>query len=330
MNPARANGDYTLQPGREIIRFLDPQGDLLQTMTTADNQGYPAGIDQSRRFLFDNADIRGESVRLNQAYREVLGAHQYAPGVSRVLGEFLAAAVLLSGNLKFEGKLILQARSERQIPLLMVECNQALEVRAIARGAQEATATGFEQLLGGGQLAITIDPDQGNRYQGIVQLEENSLAQSLDAYFTHSEQLGTRLWLAADGNRAAGLLLQQLPEEQVTAADERAAQWENVCTLAATIVPGELLALEPSSLLHRLYHQEPVRLFEARPVACRCSCSRERTLNALSFLPKPEVIELLEELGSITMDCEFCNQQYRFTRDDLAGLLGDGRDRTLH
>ena len=299
-------------------------------MTTTDQPRSPGGIDQSRRFLFDNADVRGESVRLDRAYQEVLGAHQYAPGVSRVLGEFLAASVLLSSNLKFEGKLILQARSEGQIPLLMVECNQALEVRAIARGAQEATAEGFGPLLAGGQLAITIDPDRGNRYQGIVPLGERSLADSLDAYFTQSEQLGTRLWLAADGHCAAGLLLQQLPGEQVKTEEQRAAQWENACTLAATITPGELLSLDTTSLLHRLYHQEPVRLFDARPVACRCSCSRQRTLNALSALPKPEVLELLEELGCITMDCEFCNQQYRFTRDDLADLLGDERDRTLH
>ncbi len=299
-------------------------------MTLSDFPGDAGITDQSRRFLFDNADIRGESVQLEQAYREILAAHQYAPGVGRLLGEFLAASVLLSGNLKFEGKLILQARSEGQVPLLMAECNQALEVRAIARGAQQATAEGFEQLLTKGQLVITVDPDRGQRYQGIVPLLGDSLAHSLDAYFAQSEQLGTRLWLAADGQRAAGLLLQQLPAERVPEAEERAAQWEDACALAATTRPDELLALETPALLHRLYHQQPVRLFDARAVAFRCSCSRERTQNALSSLPKPELIDLLEELGCITMDCEFCSQQYRFTREDLADLLGDERDRTLH
>ena len=176
----------------------------------------PAGAgDRSLRFLFEQADIRGETVHLDDAYRDILAIHQYAPGVSRLLGEFLAASVLLSTTLKFEGKLILQARSEGEIPLLMVESNSALEIRAIARGAEQATSERFDRLLANGQLAITIDPEQGQRYQGIVPLVEDSLANSLDAYFRHSEQLGTRLWLAADGQRAAGLLLQQLPAELV-------------------------------------------------------------------------------------------------------------------
>ena len=201
-------------------------------MSTTDNQDLPAGMDQSRRFLFDNADIRGESVRLNEAYQEVLGAHQYAPGVSRVLGEFLAAAVLLSSNLKFEGKLILQARSERQIPLLMVECNDQLQIRAIARGAQEATSDDFNVLLANGQLAITIDPVEGQRYQGIVPLVNNSLAHSLDAYFLQSEQLHTRFWLASDGSRAAGMLLQQLPPQLTPQVEAREEQWQHLCALA--------------------------------------------------------------------------------------------------
>jgi molecular chaperone Hsp33 len=292
--------------------------------------GILEGADQSRRFLFEDADIRGESVVLAQTYREVLAVHQYAPGVGRLLGEFMAAAVLLSSNLKFDGKLILQARSEGQVPLLVVECNQSLQLRAIARGAEQATADHFGQLLTNGHLAITIDPDRGQRYQGIVPLVSDSLAHSLDAYFAQSEQLGTRLWLAADDERAAGLLLQQLPAERVPPGEERDDQWETSCTLAATTRPEELLALSTPTLLHRLYHEQAVRLFDPRPVEFRCSCSRERTHSALCALPRAEVIDLIEELGCITMDCEFCHQQYRFTREDLAALLGDDGDRTLH
>ena len=151
--------------------------------------------DTSLRCLFEDADIRGETVHLDEAYREILSIHEYAPGVNRLLGEFLAAAVLLSTNLKYEGKLILQVRSEGQIPLLMVECDHKLQVRAIARGAQEATSDNNAQLLTNGQLAITIDPSNGQRYQGIVPLVEDSLAHSLDAYFEQSEQLKSRLWL---------------------------------------------------------------------------------------------------------------------------------------
>ncbi len=286
--------------------------------------------DRSQRFLFEEADIRGEIVQLDQSYRDIIAVHQYAPGVSRLLGEFLAASVLLATTLKFEGKLVLQARSNGQLPLLMVECDDALRVRAIARGAQEATSERFDQLLSGGHLAITIDPVKGQRYQGIVPLVEDSLAHSLDAYFRQSEQLGTRFWLSARDGCAAGMLLQQLPTQLVEDPAERRNQWEHATTLAQTLQGEELRSIAAPELVHRLYHEEPLRLFEPAPVAFQCNCSRQRTRNALASLPSAEVEELLEELGSITMDCEFCNQQYRFVREDLADLLGDGESKTLH
>lgn len=286
--------------------------------------------DRTQRFLFEEADIRGEIVQLDQSYRDILAVHQYAPGVSRLLGEFLAASVLLATTLKFEGKLVLQARSSGQLPLLMVECDSALQVRAIARGAQEATSERFDQLLAQGQLAITIDPVKGQRYQGIVPLSEASLAACLDGYFQQSEQLGTRFWLNADGNCAAGMVLQQLPAQLVTDAGERQQQWEHATTLAQTLQGEELRDLAAPQIVHRLYHEEPLRLFEPLPVAFHCNCSRERTLGALGSLPAAELEELLEEMGSITMDCEFCNQQYRFLREDLADKLGQDGSKTLH
>jgi molecular chaperone Hsp33 len=289
----------------------------------------PAG-DQSRRFLFEEADIRGESVQLDTAFSDILGVHQYAPGVGRLLGELLAAAVLLRGTLKFEGKLVLQARSEGQIPLLMAECSSAGEVRGIARGADLATATEFGQLLGKGSLAITVDPLQGQRYQGIVPLTGNSLAHSLDAYFEQSEQLGTRLWLAAEGQRASGLLLQQLPAQLNTDPVEREQQWEHACALAATIQARDLLELDTEELLYRLYHQDSVRLFPPHPVVFRCSCSRERTLRALAAIGASEIESLLQEMDCITMDCEFCNQQYRYRRGDLGDILASPPPPILH
>ena len=286
--------------------------------------------DRTQRFLFEEADIRGEIVQLDKSFREITDVHQYAPGVNKLLGEFLAASVLLATTLKFEGKLVLQARSEGQIPLLMAECDSQLSLRAIARGAQEATSEHFGQLLAGGQLAITIDPSSGQRYQGIVPLVEDSLAHSLDAYFRQSEQLGTRFWLASDGQRAAGMLLQQLPAQLVEDAEQRSNQWEHVNALASTLQAEELLALSAPELAHRLYHEDPLRLFEPLAVDFRCSCSRERTLNALASLPRAEVEDLLEELGSITMDCEFCNQQYRFTEQDLGNILAIDDQSTVH
>lgn len=299
-------------------------------MTNSAYTSRPASGDRAQRFLFEEADIRGDSVQLDAAYREILAIHQYAYGVSRLLGEFLSAAVLLSANLKFEGKLILQVSSEGQIPLLMVECDHSLRLRGIARGAEQATSNNNDQLLCNGLLAITIDPTNGQRYQGIVPLRRGSLAQSLDAYFEQSEQLKTRIWLAADGNRAGGLLLQQLPAQITNDETQRLQHWKHACAMAATVKEAELLELHAEHLLYRLYHQDPVRLFEPVPVSFHCTCSRERTRNALVTLHPTELEELLEELGSITMDCEFCNQHYCFNRNDLAGVLEGDRVKTLH
>ena len=286
--------------------------------------------DESHRFLFEEADIRGESVRLGAAYREILAIHEYAPGVSRLLGEFLAAAVLLSNNLKFEGRLILQARSEGQVPLVMAECDHTLGVRGIARGAEEATAGDNALLLAGGQLVITIDPDKGQRYQGIVPIEGASLAASIDAYFEQSEQLKTRLWLAADGESAGGLLLQQLPAQLVPTPGPRADQWQHACTLAETVEEKELLNLSTQDLLNRLYHEDPVRMFDPAPLRFQCTCSRERTLAALSTIDPAEIEDILSEMGAVTMDCEFCQARYVFRREDLEAVPGVDQSKTLH
>jgi molecular chaperone Hsp33 len=275
--------------------------------------------DVTRKFVFENADIRGEIVHLDASYGEITGIHQYAPGVSRLLGEFLAAAVLLSTTIKFEGRLILQAQSNGDIPLLMAECCNNLEVRAIASGAEEATASDFSSLLRDGQLAITIEPLSGQRYQGIVPLEGHNLATCLEHYFASSEQLATRLWLASDGSRTAGLLLQQLPAQLTLDAAQRSTQWQHLCTLAETTGAEELLATEQQSLLYHLFHQDPLRLFDEEAVRFSCSCSRDRCLNALLSLGPTELAELLAEKEPIIMDCEFCNQQYAFGATDLAG-----------
>lgn len=286
--------------------------------------------DRSLRFLFEDTDIRGEIVRLDESFREILAIHQYAPGVSQLMGELLAAAVLLSTTLKFEGKLILQIRSEGQIPLMMVECTSEREVRAIARGAEQATSDNFDLLLTDGQLAITIDPAQGERYQGIVPLAGGSVAYSLDAYFAQSEQLQTRLWLAADGTQAAGMLLQQLPPQIVPDLSEREEQWNHACTLAETVKEDELLLLRAEEIIHRLYHEDSLRVFTPAAVKFHCSCSRERTYGALCTLVGAELRDILNEQGSISMDCEFCNQQYIFAEEDLLSLLPSDESRTLH
>jgi molecular chaperone Hsp33 len=286
--------------------------------------------DGKRRFIFENLDLRGEIVHLTGVLDEVKAIHTYPTGVARLIGEFLAASVLLASNLKFKGSLTVQARSEAEVPLVMAECTSDFGLRAIARGADGSTARDFTGLLGGGLLTLTVTPARGNRYQGIVPLAGDSLAASIDAYFEQSEQLQTRLYLACDGNRAAGLLLQQLPPQQVRDPAERDEHWTRISTLADTLEPGELLGVAEASLLHRLFHEEIVRLFDLEDVRFRCTCSQDRTLAALATLGETEIRNILEEQGAITMDCEFCNQRYVFREGDLRGLIGRPDPSAIH
>lgn len=286
--------------------------------------------DGKRRFLFEQMDVRGEIAHLYTVTDEVATVHDYPPGVARLLGEFMAAAVLLASTLKFRGSLTVQARSDREIPLIMAECSSDLALRAIARGADAAVSESFDALLGDGQLVISVTPERGKRYQGIVPLSGDSLATSLDSYFSQSEQLQTRLFLSSDGDRAAGLILQQLPAQLEPDPAQRQEQWNRLSMLAETLTPEELLSLADQTLLFRLFHEETVRLFDHEPVRFRCSCSQDRTLAALATIGEQEIRSILAEQGAITMNCEFCNQSYVFRETDLRGLLGSAEDQPIH
>ncbi len=284
----------------------------------------------ARKFIFEAADIRGEIVHLDSAYRDILAIHQYPAPVARLLGEFLAASVLLSTTIKFEGRLVLQAQAGKELSLLMAECSNELAVRGIARGAEDAIGQDFTELLGGGHLAITIEPGEGQRYQGIVALDGGNLAGCIENYFENSEQLATRLWLASDGAMAAGLLLQQLPTQVTRDEREREQQWEHACTLAETVENAEVLELAQEDVLYRLFHEDRVRLFPGNAVRFACSCSRERCHNALMSIGPTELVRLLEEDGEVKMDCEFCRQSYRFDRSDFDDQFGDAGSGSLH
>ncbi|WP_134515484.1 Hsp33 family molecular chaperone HslO, partial [Pseudomonas aeruginosa] len=202
--------------------------------------------DQSQRFLFDDTDVRGEMVDLERSYSEVLAKHPYPEPVAQLLGEMLAAASLLCGTLKFDGLLVLQARSSGAVPLLMVECSSDRQVRGLARYSAESIGAdaGMQELMPEGVLTLTVDPVKGQRYQGIVALEGVNLAECLSNYFASSEQLPTRFWLNANGRRARGLLLQQLPADRLKDPEAREASWQHLTTLADTLTAEELLALD--------------------------------------------------------------------------------------
>ncbi|MGK0441069.1 MAG: molecular chaperone Hsp33 [Pseudohongiellaceae bacterium] len=273
--------------------------------------------DQIQRFIFDNADVRGEIIRLEKSYQEALNKHHYTAPVAALLGDFLCAAALLSQTIKFEGTLILQARSEGEIPIIMAEATSAGNLRGIARDADSAVSEDFQTLLKNGQLSITIDPVKGQRYQGIVPLDGDNLAECIEHYFAQSEQLSTRIIFAGDGTRSAGMLLQELPVSPINADKDRAQLWEHLTHLINTLTPEELLTLEFETLLFRLYHDEQVRTFDATTLRFQCSCSEQRTINAINLMGRNEAEQLIEEMGAIAIQCEFCHHDYRFGSQDL-------------
>jgi len=286
--------------------------------------------DYTQRFIFDDSDTRGELVALERSYAEVLAKHPYPEPVAQLLGELMAAASLLVGTLKFDGLLILQARSEGPIPLLMIECSSEREIRGLARynAEQIAADATLADLMPGGDLTLTVDPTIGQRYQGIVDLDGETLSECFTNYFVMSQQVGTRFKLFADGRRARGMLLQQLPADRLKDEEERAESWQHITALASTLTADELLSLDNETVLHRLYHEEQVRLFDAQNLRFRCSCSRERSGNALVSLGLEDAQALVAERGGeVEIDCQFCNQRYLFDAADIAQLFaGAGVD----
>ncbi|HEY8567537.1 Hsp33 family molecular chaperone HslO [Microbulbifer sp.] len=290
--------------------------------------------DQLERFIFSKHDVRGQVVTLTKAYREVLEQNQLPLPVQRLLGEFLAASCLLSTTLKFEGILMLQARGEGDVPLLVAECTNHSDVRGLARvaeGAEIKEDATLRELVGNrGALVITVDPQEGERYQGIVPLEKDTLAECLEDYFTQSEQLKTRFWIESNADTVGGIMLQVLPGNNAASEEENADAWETGVHLASTVTAGELHNLPHDQLLVRLFHElEPATLGTAN-IRFKCSCSPERSARALIAMGPEDVYKLLEEQGGeITADCQFCNRTYRFDREKVEDLF-NAPPHTLH
>ncbi|RBP78509.1 Hsp33 family molecular chaperone HslO [Marinomonas rhizomae] len=281
-------------------------------------------INEIQRFSFDNSNVRGERVLLNDAYQEIIKRKDYPLALEKLLGEFVAAIALLRDIIKIDGVLSIQAKGNGFLSTLMTECDEQQNLRGIAQwdDSQEVPEViSLKEALKGGYLAITIQPRNGQRYQGVVEIIGDTLSECLEQYFSQSEQLPSRVWLAANGAQCGGLFLQRLPEEQAKEGDKDA--WERLTHLASTVKEDELLSLETGELLHRLYHEEEVRLYDIKAMQFGCSCSRQRTLDAVMSLGTEEIRETLIEQGSVRVDCQFCAEKYEFTEDDLADLLGD-------
>jgi len=274
--------------------------------------------DTLQRFLFENAPVRGELVHLDSTWRSVLERHDYPDVLRKLMGELCAAAVMLAATLKSQGSLVLQIQGKGQVKLLVVECTSELHLRATAKWSGELVQGSLVDLIGDGLFVITLDPKDGKQtYQGIVELEGESVAEILQNYMSRSQQLETRLWLAADEQGAAGMLLQKLPDEpDQPGQNQDADAWQRATLLADTLTAQELLQESSQTLIHRLYHEEDIRLFEQQLVLFRCSCSRDNVGRMLQMLGQDEVHAILDERGTIEVFCEFCNQRYEFDKID--------------
>ncbi|MBC7984901.1 MAG: Hsp33 family molecular chaperone HslO [Candidatus Obscuribacterales bacterium] len=274
------------------------------------------------RFLFEHYPIRGQLVHLDTAWRAVLEHAEYPDNIRELLGEASAASALLAATLKFQGHLSLQLRSSGQLSLLLAQCTNGFGVRALARHAPDAQGQSLMQLASGGQLTVILEnQDEKQRYQGVVPLLGERLAQCLEVYFEQSEQLPTRLWLYADAQRASGMLLQRLPARETDDPIAVEDAWRRVQLIGDTLQPAELRDLSDREILHRLFNEDDVRLFEPAPVFFRCTCSHERVTGMLLSLGRAEVESVLGEQGRVEVRCDFCNRAYQFDAVDVGRIF---------
>lgn len=272
--------------------------------------------DQLHRFAFENFAVRGGLVRLRDSWQSILDNHTYPKPVADQLGQGLAAATLLSTNIKMDGQLILQAQGSGPLTTLVAQASDKGLVRALAQYQGTVPAGDIKDTFGNGRLVITIDAEGSKRYQGIVDLQGGNLAQAIEYYFQRSEQIVTRLWLFANHTYAGGLLLQKLPTGKTSEDD-----WHRLGLMVDTLSPKELFELPAGELLHRLFSEDDVRLFKAKNVAFHCTCGRDRIASTIRALGKQEAVEILESEGQITATCEFCNKTYVFDSVDVAGFF---------
>ena len=289
-------------------------------------------MDTLQKFMFENSLVRGELIEISDAWQQVQSRRTYPPVVSAIMGEMMAAAALLSANLKFDGTIIMQIHGDGPVQLLVAECDAALRLRATAKLREDAEISeqaGLQELVnanGEGRFAITLDPTDKQpgqqAYQGIVALEGESVATVIENYMMRSEQLDTRLWLAANDKVARGLLLQKLPDNGGTLAPLADADaWNRTVTLASTLNQQELLSTDIMTLLQRLYWEETVRIFDPRHPTFHCGCSREKVGNMLKMLGREEIDSALADLGKLDINCDFCGQYYLFDPVDCMQLF---------
>jgi molecular chaperone Hsp33 len=271
-----------------------------------------------RRFLFEEHGVRGEWVRLQDSWLQAKQfQHLVNDAVASQLGQALAGVVLLSATIKFQGAMIMQIQGSGDLKALVAQSSNDRKIRGLVRSEDTVSGENLRQMTGeGGRLVLTVESENADPYQGIVGVTDDTLAGVLTTYFIQSEQLDTRLWLFANQTSAVGLFLQELPGDTRDKED-----WERIILLANTVKEEELLTLDCEVLLHRLFNEEKVRLYEPEDVEFKCGCSRQKISGTLSALGRSELQTILQERDDIEVDCQFCGAQYRFDKIDVETLL---------
>lgn len=275
--------------------------------------------DSLQRFLFEKASIRGEIAHLKETYQTIMNQRPYPSMVRNLLGEALISCLLLAGSIKFEGELSLQFQGDKRLPLLLVQCDHQLHMRAFAAYQEDLEVIDYAEAFLKGQMVLTINQYNNTQsYQSIVPIQSTSMSENLTHYFAQSEQVATQVWLAVGDDMAAGMLLQLMPGQD---SQQREQFWEYAVVLGQTVNEKELLTLNNETLLHRLYHETELRLFDARPITFRCRCSEEKMKEVLKILGEEEAKALLQEREKIEVSCDFCNKHYSYDAIDIAMLF---------
>ncbi|MEO0974679.1 MAG: Hsp33 family molecular chaperone HslO [Pseudomonadota bacterium] len=291
---------------------------------------FPRTPDKVRRFVFEEAPVRGQLVDLTESWKAALATRRYAIPVREVLGQAMGAVALLASSLKFDGRMTLQVTGDGPLRMLVVQCRSDLSMRAMSHAEDDACeTTTFRELVGDGRLVLSLEATDGQRYQGIIALERPTFVACLENYFANSEQLPTRLWLRANRQRVVGLLLQKMPlEENVPEAAEAEAtnHWGRLQGLVDVASPDELLRHDDEALLRKLFTSDDVRLFDPTPLRFHCPCSRERIARVLRMMGREEVDAEVAESGALTVSCEFCGRSYAYDEEDVAQLFARSDD----
>jgi molecular chaperone Hsp33 len=288
--------------------------------------------DLVRRFVLERHPIRGHAVRMSAAWQSLREHQDYPPAVQQLLGEAVGAVLLLAATLKFDGSLTLQLQGKGLVNLLVAQCTHDFKVRAMARHDPIGGEAGFRILAGEGQIVVTVEAtDRASSYQGVVPITGNSLAESLEAYFEQSEQLPTRVLLAASAGVVAGMLVQRIPGAGGTQAQLDAAAlesaWQKADAAMSGLPPGQLLEDDVEQRLVDMFGVDEVRVFSGHDVQFECRCSRERVANVLRSLGVEEVRSVIAEQGTCTVTCEFCQKPYKFDAIDVEHLFDEAAPR---